>query len=73
MKTWLKGGLIGLFIGIALMLLVLLSDFIFTCRFDINKEFCGFLTMILAIPVIIISPIVGMIIGAIIGKIKSKK
>lgn len=73
MKAWLKGGVIGLFVGIALLLLILLSDFTLTCKFDINKEFCGFLTMILAIPIIVISPIVGMIIGVIIGKIKSKK
>ena len=73
MKAWLKGGTIGLFVGIALVILVFLSEFIFICRFVIGRDVCGIFTYILAIPVIIISSIVGMIIGAVIGRKRSSK
>jgi len=83
MKTWLKGGLIGLLVSFILILLsyifgksigfVIGAIGLFQC-YLITFGTGGFLCAVLWIPIIILNGfIIGAIIGLIIQKIKSKK
>ena len=63
MKAWLKVGLIGLKIAGILILISMILDFIITCHFGTEEEFCGFFTLLSILPILIICLVIGLIIG----------
>jgi len=74
MKTWLKGGIIGIILLIV-FLIILDSSTCNQMAYDSSECSMGtfYLGFFLAIPVFLISSLVGTIIGLIIGKFKNKK
>ena len=73
MKSWLKGGLIGIGI-VAIFILISFFGVAVTCATGGTlSPTCNFFRKTVASPIYFLFPIIGAIIGLIIDKIKSKK